>query len=443
MFGKRNRRLALETLLQGEDNVPVIDPQSLALPQLQTAEVSSQELTQSLLKAQDSVVALESLARGLRGEQGKGLNKFGGQCLNLAVEQYIEQAGLPEQSAALDLKLLGDDSAQALTQAGQSLQDNVARVLTLSGEQLVQLLLFLAQKRETIAKQVRALHHRMDEIQEDVDALKASGQEPTLTVSVTLGSHAQYDPICYNSLGVVNKGASVANDLLGLMDGHMALYQRLVHQQSEWLRIHKDNLLDAATGFEQYPFNPADYMLPGMQKYKRLADGQLVLKGGQLPGGMFAWACTTDHPRAGYAAIEGLRKSRFILDFENGAVGPIPKNTPSVDEVQVLWPADIEARLKELRMVLLKLRQWSDLVHKQLWQEAVFEETVVQALLMPASNSIRERAIGQIAGVVVKLLDEAGNNVGHYTLWAAEALVRYMEDSIRVWAPKHADGGAQ
>jgi hypothetical protein len=440
-------RLALEDMCAAADES---QPQSLSIPQtlteLQEAENASTENADNIARTQDSVMAMESLARSLKRPEALKMGKMGGMYLNLAAEQLMEQARLPERVLPMDVSTLEQAPEQTVEGAMGQMVNSINAAADVTRMDLTDLMVTLTLRREGMTKLIQELHHRLDEIKEDLELCKTNGHDcnassPSCS-SQPLGPPERYRLINYSGQGIVAYGSSVSSDVLHLLEDHMAMYKRLVHEQSEYIRQHKDNNLTWEGGWDQYYFDPALYLMAGVQFSHAAPDGQIFVSK-DLPGGLKFYCKTIENKRFGGMGLDALAQS--------GAwIAPDPQYQPRPpavnDTVFALSLLDIEAREKEARMALLKLREWSDFVNRDLWSQALFEEALTTIMISAIpGDPTQQRAYSfmrSVAAVCIKLCSEASGNLGSELLAVMACLVQYLEDSIRCHVPKHVDGAA-
>jgi hypothetical protein len=409
------------------------------LDRLQAAEEAGNSQVNQLVTLQESAIALESLQRSLKRPDALAMGKMGARYFNVAAESFLEQARLSPDALPMDVRHYEQAPLEAVNEAADSLTKSLDQLMTMGRGDLVSLMASLVEKRASMVRILQDMHHRLDEIDEDLTAVdegKAQSANPD-ALQVVVGTHNKYRLMAYSGLGVVAKGATVSGDVIHLLDEHMAMYKRLVHNQGEWVRQHRDNLMVEVDKFsEQYSFDPSEYLMAGAQYTGECVRG-LTYQSKALPGGLRYFCITAAHRSYGFNAIELLMKSTSYL-----APDPqySPKNTPTVEEIRALSVMEIRARVKEMRMALLKLREWCDFVHRDLWAQAMFEDAIVGFMVVNGTGGERTPVwtdLSRCAAVVVKLLNEASSSMGTQLLGVFQGLLCLLEDSIRVHVPQH------
>ena len=420
-------RIATESFLA---DLSVADPAVITtpLPQhieaLQKADEASVAQVQDLGETQQSVMALESIARSLSNKETAAMGKMGGRFLNIAAEQLMEEGRIPTEALPLNVKEFEVNPEGALSEAAVNIANSVEQAMEVSAQDLTMVVGYLTEKRSALSDTMHAMHRRLDRVKETLETVRTTTGQENRAIP-PLGNSSSYNGICYSGKGVVAQGSTVVSDVIHLLAEQSSMYQRLIHSQSEWVRQHKENLLATANGFEQYCFNPAEYLLGGML-FSHRGNGYAVFKSQQLPSSLYAYCAIPEEKSFGYAAVEALLHSKFFLDREPMAA---PEDG-SEAQVNALTLIEIEAREKELRMGLVKLREWSDCVHSKLWSDALFEEVITTFLLKQKTESMNERAVGWLAAGVVRLLNEATCDIPRLVIPIYDDLLRLMEDSI-------------
>lgn len=442
MLNQRKHRLSLESLLTGRDPgtcAPNVSTEQL-IDRLNSADLKSVQVTDAMAQSQNGIMAMESLNRQLRNGQAAGLNVFGARCLNLAAEQAMVQMRVRIHALPMSVKKLQVDPLEAINDAAGNITAALTDSTQMLGIDLARLISELTQKREAINLLIRQFHHRLDEIEEDLNAVEQGQVTPLVKPDTLPVPNHHYPGICYNGKGVVDCAATVVDDLLGLMKSHGALYEQLIHKQNEWLRQHKHAPLEAKGNFQYYRFNPVDFLIQGAQFYKNGEEDMDIFRGPELPGGKYVFCKTIRTAYTGWEAIGGLQGSQLILDYENGASAPARNESPMGDTLLCLRLDEIRSRLKELRMGLIEFSRWSNNAHRDFWKSAFFDEVICAALLQENGEGMQERAVSCLAAAVLKLLNDSGALVGAHVAASVNDLLSYMEDSLRAQLPQHNEG---
>lgn len=430
----RMARLALEQFAAVASlSADLQQPLQCPTEQLGIAIQGSDASVNDLQQHAQNILALESLGRSLKSKDASTMGKMGMRYFNLAVENYASSSGIDLQELPLKVDEFDQNADQALAATMQRVSTIGAGIQEGSRESLIQCLGFLMQKKEALNKAVRDLHHRLDEINEDLQGLKDKGALGASTQG-TLGDSTQYRHICYSNRGIISKGAGVADDVVSFLKAHSALYSQLIKKQSEWVRQHKDNVLLTQEGVSSYIFNPKDYLLPGSIFVTR-DNGEAVFRSAELPGGVYFFTSTAEVPVEDADGVECLANSRAWM-------GTDPYATIRSQDAQavVLSPVELEARVKEVRMALVEMGRWVTCVYSDLWKDAFFDEVISAVALKHEASTLHERVFGLLAAAVVKMLNEASGSTVLPILNIFDDMLRYMEDSIRIHVPKHIDG---
>jgi hypothetical protein len=446
----QRRRFALECLLAAgmpaaagdSENMP--QPISVAdeLDTLAQAEQDSVERVQDITQTQEGVIALEHMALSLKRPSAQRLNRLAAQYFNLAAESFMDQARVPVTELPMDAQRIENEPALVVDEATAKINSAIQQAMTLTRNDLVNLMADLVSKRASMVRVIHDLHHRLSEIDEDLQAIEEGKLQPVQTEhEVIIGTNERYALMGYSGQGVVAKGATVAEDLIWLLTEHMSMYDRLTFGMAEWIRQHRDNIMNEYDKIsEQYSFDPAQYLMAGMQFSHDCVGGQ-VYQTKPLPGGTRYYTVTRDARSFGYEGIKLLFTSTSYLAPDHTAEA---RNLPTANEVKALTVAELRARVKETRMALLKLREWCDCVHRDLWAKCMFSDAIVEFMITPAAvddlNAQRAETFRrQAAAAVVKLLNEASASMGSQVLGVFQGMLRLLEDSMRAHVPHHQD----
>lgn len=404
--------------------------------QLYAAEELSVGQAALIGQSQQSALALEAMARGLKSPDALSMGKLGARYLNIAAEQFLSASRISMEELPLDVNQFVQAPQEAVAQAVTNLGAGTTEVIQVSAMDLATLLGSLVKKREALSDVMRLMHARLDELEEDLGELQKVNNVSAKAGTGVLDAR-QYRHIGYSPTGRIAKAGAVVGDVVQFLAEHTDLYKRLIDQPCEWVRQHKDNLI-AASGFTLYRFNPVTYLISGAQ-FSHRQNGFAFFKGAELPGGMFVYCKTVEAACYGHEAVEALMGSEVFLSAEIAEKAPA-NFIASPEQLWVLSPFELAARAKELRAGLHRLSDWSQAAHAQFWKDAAFEEVIVSNLLKTAVSTSDERGVGSLSAAVVKLLNEASANVGSTVVAIYEDLLRYMEDSMRYHVPQHHDG---
>ena len=406
-------------------------PAAMLVGQLSSIETQSESHVRAVAQAQSSAMALEAMARGLVGEDGLSMGKLGARYLNIAAEQLLEAADLEVGRLPIDVDRYVQEPQAAIDQAVDHIKEDTKEVIDLGSINLSSLLYDLAQKREILSDSIKALHVRLNEIDEDLNDYAGSDSPAT---NVMLDS-SKFTHICYTGKGIVSSAATVVFDVSDFLSGHAYTYGRLVESNCDWLKQHKDNLLITPQGFNEFVFDPTIYLMPGA-KFSHTAFDYAFFTTRELPGGTCAYMKTVEGSKSGLEAVDALMGSSIYLAPGLDSPNAIVPNT----DVAPLGIMALKARSRELRSGLMKLRNWSNAVHSELWKDAMFDSVVVRNLLVPQANTLSERSVGSLSAAIVKLLNEASGNIGSTVVGIYDDLLRYMEASVAIHVPNHHDG---
>lgn len=445
MGKKKLLALALEYLV-----APATQPAAAAvetvdvvseLSVLESAENAAKDCVSDIAQTQESSMALEALAVSLKSPHAKSMGKMGAMYFNVAAENFMQQARIASQDLPMAAPQMDAEPEAAIAAGQANIVGAINQAAAVTTDDLANLLVELSIKREAMTKLIHGLHHRLDEVKEDLEAIKTGQLRYDSQGQLKeLGGYRDYAYIQYAGKGVVQGGSSVAGDLLRVLEDHMAMFQRLVHSQSEWVRQHKDNVMNLSGGIRDYCFDPALYLCAAVQYSHSAPDGE-IFHSSDLPGGMRLYCKTGAKEKVfGQEAVEALTQSSVWL----APAGDLDSQTePNYGAVYAITAMQMEAREKEMRMVLLKLREWSDFVNRDIWAQALFEEAITAMLITPEQgSSVGEEKHGMLRALgaaVVKLCNEASSNLGSELLAVVACMVKLLEDSMRAHVGEHHD----
>ena len=391
---------------------------------MENCDKRSTRLVSKIGSSQEAVASLEAMANQLKHSTAASLGKLGVRFANIAIEQFCAGAQYALEELPLDPRRYESDPQAATTGGVEKIGEAKAELNKGVGTDMVSILYGLTEKRNAFNRIIHQQYHRIDEVQEALDRFKdKEGVKPS---TVDLPVSGNYYEFFYVDGGAVALGSTVVSDISHLLTEHTHLFKRLIKKNLDWLNEHKDNILKTPAGFDQYSFNPVEYNISGSDVVEKSTESTVVYKGPALPGGKNLYCKTVANTRFGYDAIDALTHSSAYID----ATTPIE---PGVEKLAVLNLSEIQARLEELKHGLENIRHWCDMAYCKMWKDAFFEETILTFLMKDEAEGLSERGLSMLAYAILSLLNNATTDVAQYALTSFDALLNYVEDSVRAY----------
>ena len=371
----------------------------------------------------DAIIGLEAIANQLTKSSKDSLGKLGAMYANLAVEQICNKVNYALEEMPLDVKAYETDSNAAIVSGVQSLQETIGSIQEVEKKDLVSILTVLTSKRDLVNKSIRNIYARLGEIDENLERIAQLGGD------VGPGEQEVSDTSWVAKACVywsIDSTVTVCSDLKHFLANHSHVYKRLVKKQLDWITDHKDNLLTSVNGFNQYAFDPKEYVIAGSVSVEsgNVKDG-LLYYSDLLPGNAIY---STELPAVktfGYEATDAMLRTGAVMTFPHSDSSP-----RGILVAPTLSLEDIRARGAEIKSLLEDIRHWSDVAYVTLWKEAIYDCDVIGHLLTEKAGSLNQRGLTALANVTIDLLHKADGGIGMYALTTVDALLKYVELSM-------------
>lgn len=427
----KRTRVALEELSSGEitNNLSIENPLgtdmldekgvSITMDKLDTI---GQEHQLAIGEGQETIAALESMGNYLQKHGSTTLGKSGVKFANIAIEQFCLRAKVSLEDLPIDANVFESNPDEAVTTGVVTIKKMQASITESMAGDMSKMLLTLTQKRELFNKAIQQMYHRIDEVQEALDAYKG---DRNAGIRMYLNVEPNWKEFFYGE-GDLKAGATVIPDIDFLMTEHTHLFRRLIKRQLDWINQHKDNILATKEGFSEYSFNPTEFNISGTVRADNGDEIQHYISSEVLPGNRLFNCIVPRKLKTGFDGVQSLLQSKAFLS-EEVVTGNV------IRKIGVLRIVQIEARIAELKHGLIMLKKWCDSAYCDLWKEAFFDTTMISFLLKTEAGSLNERGLSLLSHAILSLLDNSSKDIGQYALLTFSALLEYVECSMSAW----------
>ena len=417
-----NNSLAIENPLGGD----TLDESGVSVTMDRLDGIGEQHLS-NVSEGQEAIAALESMGHYLQKNGSTTLGKSGVKFANIAIEQLCVKAKCSLEDLPIDVGVFESNPDAAITTGVETIKKMQASITESMAGDMTKLLLTLTQKRELFNKAIQHMYHRIDEVQEALDAYKG---DRDASLRMYLNVEPRWKEFFYGD-NDVQAGATVVPDIDFLMTEHTHLFRRLIKRQLDWITQHKDNVLSAKEGFSEYSFNPVEFNISGTVLADNSDTIQHYISATVLPGNRLFNCTIPSKLKTGFDGVQSLLQSKAFLSEEIVA----GKEIRAIRKINVLRVTQIEARLAELKHGLTMLKKWCDSAYCDLWKEAFFDTTMISFLLKTEAGSLNERGLSLLSQAILSLLDNSSKDIGQYALLTFSALLEYVECSMSAWLP--------
>ncbi len=421
-LGEIDNSLSIENPL-GDD---MLDEKGVSVTMDLLDEIGSGHQS-SVVDGQEAVTALESMGNYLQKHGSATLGKSGVKFANIAIEQLCVKAKLSLEELPIDSGVFESDPEAAVGAGVEEIKKMQSSITDNMAGDMTKLLVNLTQKRELFNKAIQHMYHRIDEVQEVLDAFKG---ERNAGVRMTLTVNPVWREFFYGA-ACVQDGATVVSDIDFLMTEHTHLFRRLIKRQLDWINQHKDNILTTKEGFASYFFNPVEYNIGATEPSDTIQNSnqQRFISASVLPGNRRFNCVTANELKTGFDGAQALLNSKAFLTIDK-------VEDRAVNRIGILRVETVDARIAELKHGLAQLKKWCDNAYCALWKDAFFDETMISFLLKTEAGSLNERGLSLIAQGVLSLLDNATTDIGQYALLTFSSLLEYVECCMSVHMPE-------
>jgi hypothetical protein len=394
----------------------------------------------------------------LKSQNPASVGDCGVRMANIAIEQACHQAGLDLPALTFDHRRYHTDPQGAYALGLEELEGTNAQLAASLQEILLQTLLGQAEKQKNLDYRVTSLWQQVADVERRLNSIDTLPHD-NIPVIRNFEDLLYIDDLEADVPGLRRYAADVMPNLCHFLTEHSHLYKRLIKKQIDWLQDHRDNLLKSHTGFDQYVFNPIDYLIHGQtdhgvleltpEEWQVNRDGK-AWRSQELPGGKAFWSFTCKTSTFGRAGIEEMgqcnghlglfdkRKRLQLLERVNAQTQSVRTQDHSVrfEGIPRLSLDNCKARLAEIKRTLGALEHWTEIAYAKLWKDACFEQVIMAELLQHGRRGpgVEEGLISMTNGLIHQLL-EASNDVGEYVARTIDTLLMYIERSL--------DGGSR